>query len=397
MQSLQGPPSRPFLRLLVCLAALLLSVASCAPARAQGTSRADDSLPFERARHLRRGINTSIWFAQAPGRYTVDRLRALITADDFALMHRLGFDHIRLSIDPDPLLLWMNQRPEGIAFVGELDRVLHEANEQGLAVIVDIHPESRFKQELLTGSEPVHRFAALWRALAGHFAASDPSLVFFELMNEPEQTDPFRWIGIEEETVAAIRAVAPHHTLIATGAHWSGLEDLLETQPLADRNVIYTFHDYEPFPFTHQGATWTDPRVRPLRGVPYPSTPDNVSANIAQEPTPNGQLFVMNYGLNRWDAQRVERTVAFAAQWGELHHVPVFCGEFGVHKPFADPKARAAWTHDMRVALESHNIGWNMWDYQDNFGLVTKRNGVATPDPLLVDALGLHASGQTTP
>ena len=63
----------------------------------------------------------------------------------------------------------------------------------------------------------------------------------------------------------------------------------------------------------------------------------------------------------------------------------------GVHKPYADPKDRAAWLHDMRIALESHNIGWNMWDYQDNFGLVTKTNGkAAIPDPLLVQALGLH-------
>ena len=41
--------------------------------------------------------------------------------------------------------------------------------------------------------------------------------------------------------------------------------------------MIYTFHDYEPFPFTHQGATWTDPAVAPLRDVPYPSTPENVA------------------------------------------------------------------------------------------------------------------------
>ena len=351
-----------------------------------------NKLAFARAAHLRRGINASIWFAQAPGRYNVERLRSVITSDDFILMHRLGFDHIRLSVDADPLMPWLFHRPEGDAFVGELDRVVREANAQGLAVIVDIHPEEHFKQGLLQGSENVQRFAMLWGALAKHFAASDPTMVFFELCNEPEQTDPYRWVGIEGQLVEAIREAAPDHTIIATGAHWSGLQDLLETEPLADTNIIYTFHDYEPFPFTHQGATWTDARVRPLRSVPYPSTPDNVAPNLAQEPTANGKLFVENYGLDRWDAERVDRTIAFAAAWGEQHHVPVYCGEFGVHKPFADPKARAAWVHDMRIALEKHNIGWNMWDYQDNFGLVTKSNNTATPDPLLVEALGLHAA-----
>ncbi len=305
-------------------------------------------------------------------------------------MHRLGFDHIRLSVDADPLQPWLYHRPDGDAFVGELDRVIKEANAEQLAVIVDIHPEEHYKQTLLQGSEGVQRFTALWSSLASHLANTDPNLVVFEIMNEPEQSDAYRWVGIEAQVAEAIRQVAPNHTIIATGAHWSGLQDLLETAPLADPNVIYTFHDYEPFPFTHQGATWTDARVRPLRDVPYPSTPDNVAKNIAQEPNAYGKLFVEDYGLDRWDAQRVDRTIAFAAEWGKGHNVPVYCGEFGVHKPFANPKDRAAWLHDMRVALEAHNIGWNMWDYQDNFGLVTKTNGKASPDPLLIEALGLH-------
>ena len=44
----------------------------------------------------------------------------------------------------------------------------------------------------------------------------------------------------------------------------------------------------------------------------------------------------------------------------------------------------------MRVALEKNKIGWAMWDYQENFGLVTKTNGgPAVPDPAIVEALGL--------
>jgi hypothetical protein len=44
----------------------------------------------------------------------------------------------------------------------------------------------------------------------------------------------------------------------------------------------------------------------------------------------------------------------------------------------------------MRVALEKSHIGWAMWDYQTNFGVVTKQNGITTPDPDILDALGLH-------
>ena len=356
------------------------------------SAQSPNSLAFQHARHLQRGINTSDWFAQQPGNYGVERLRSFTTAEDLTLIHQLGFDHIRLSIDADPLVAWQRGQGDGTAFMGELDRVVQTANADGLAVIVDIHPESKYKATLLQGSEGVGRFAALWRSLAEHFKGTDPNLVFFEIMNEPEQSDSYRWQGIEGVVAQAIRGVAPNHTIIAAGAHYSGLDDLLVLEPIADPNVIYTFHDYEPFTFTHQGATWTDPREIPLRGVPYPSTPDNVVANEAQEPSIYGQYYVEEYGLARWDAERVDRTIAFAEKWGELHHVPVYCGEFGVHRPYAPPASRAQWLHDMRVTLEKHKIGWAMWDYQDNFGLVTKANGVATPDPQLVEALGLKTA-----
>ena len=354
-------------------------------------AQSPDRLAFQHAQHLQRGINTSNWFSQQPGNYGVERLRNVITASDLTLIHQLGFDHIRLSIDADPLVAWQRGGGDGTAFMGELDRVVGTANADGLAVIVDIHPESKYKQTLLQGSEGVQHFTMLWRSLAEHFKGTDPNLVFFEIMNEPEQSDTYRWQGIEGVVAQAIRSVAPNHTIIAAGAHYSGLDDLLALEPIADPNVIYTFHDYEPFTFTHQGATWTDPREIPLRGVPYPSTPDNVVPNEAQEPSLNGQYYVEEYGLARWDAERVDHTVAFAERWGQLHHVPVYCGEFGVHRPFAPPASRAQWLHDMRVSLEAHKIGWAMWDYQDNFGLVTKQNGVATPDPQLVQALGLQS------
>lgn len=375
-------------RLTAACGGLLLCMGQTAPAQQDGRS-----LAFAHAQHLRRGINTGSWFAQQPGNYGVERLRSYTTAADLKLIAQMGLDHIRLSIDADPLLAWQRGQAEGGAFVGELDRVVETANTDGLAVVVDIHPESRYKQSLLAGTEAVSRFAALWRALAEHFKNTDPSLVFFEIMNEPEQPDSFRWQGIEAQMAAAIHGAAPQHTVIAAGARYSGLDDLLQIQPLADANVIYTFHDYEPFAFTHQGATWTDPRQIPLRGVPYPSTPDNVAPNLAQEPTADGKYYIEQYGLDRWDAERVDRTLAFAAQWSTEHHAPLYCGEFGVHRPFAPAEARAAWLHDMRLSLERYKIGWAMWDYQDSFGLVTKANGgSAVQDRKVSDALGLKVA-----
>jgi hypothetical protein len=159
---------------------------------------------------------------------------------------------------------------------------------------------------------------------------------------------------------------------------------------VADANVIYTFHDYEPFPFTHQGATWTMAAVRPLRGVPYPSSPENIATAIAQEQSLVDQHWIDTYGLNRWDAARIRAELSFAGKWAALHHVPVYCGEFGVHEPYADPAMRAAWLRDTRTALEEQGIGWAVWDYQGSFAVVTKTEGKAAPIPAIAEALGLH-------
>ena len=319
----------------------------------------------------------------------MERLRTFTIIDDLKLIHQLGFDHIRLSIDSSPLLDWQNGRPEGQAFINELDRNVDFATSQGLAVIIDLHPENSYQKTLLQGNDPVDAFAHLRIALAKHFSDRDPNLIFIERMNEPEQSDTYRWQGIENMVALRIRQVAPAFTLIAAGAHYSGLEDLLVLQPLSRSNVIYTFHDYEPFPFTHQGATWTLPAVEPLHRVPYPSTPKNVADNMAQEPTLSAPFFVEQYGLDRWDAKRVDATIAFAEQWSKKYGVPVYCGEFGVHRPFADAGSRARWIQDMRVSLERHNLRWAMWDYQTNFGMVTKQAGKTIPDPAIVHALGL--------
>jgi aryl-phospho-beta-D-glucosidase BglC (GH1 family) len=351
---------------------------------------APTSIAFARAQHLQHGINTSIWFAQAPNNdYSVHRLQTFTTADDIVLIAKMGFDHCRISIDAGPLTAWQYAGKEA-DFMTELDRVVKVMLDNHLSVIIDIHPSSEYKAELFQGSTGVGNFVSLWRALAAHFAPTDPEHIFFEIMNEPEQNDPNRWLGIQATVVDAIRQAAPQNTIIASGAHWSGLTDLLVLEPLADPNIIYTFHDYEPFPFTHQGATWTSPEVRPERAIPYPSTPEVIAPKLDEEPTLAGQYFLNEYGENRWDAAHVENSIDFAAKWSTLHHVPVYCGEFGVLREYAPPAARAQWLHDMRTALEKNHIGWAMWDYQTNFGIVTKENGTTAPDQDIVNALGMH-------
>jgi endoglucanase len=353
-----------------------------------------------RAAQLRRGINTALWFSQLPGHTDVERLRSFITEDDLQLISQLGFDHIRLPVDPVPLEGWEHGDANGIAFMVELDRVIKAAEADGLNVILDLQPDEPYKQALLAGDESATAFATLWGSLATHYAQENPDRLFFELMNEPEQIDSVRWAAVETGAVTAIRAAAPEFTVIASALNLDKLPDLEQLQPLPLPNILYTFHNYDPIWFTHQGAPWAGAALGPLHDVPYPSTPENVLPNVDQETDDiYAKAYLRRYGLERWNAARVESLIHTAAAWGLKHHLPVYCGEFGVHRGPSAPADRERFLRDTRVALEHNHIGWAMWEYQVDFGMVTKENGKTTVDTGVVKALGLTpvVSSPTSP
>src|SRR5258708_1829718 len=86
------------LRLLV--SAVLLALISASPLLAQ-----DASLANRRAETLRHGINLSHWFAQAgdPKNYTKEHFDTYDTAQDMALIKAMGFDHVRFTLNCDPM------------------------------------------------------------------------------------------------------------------------------------------------------------------------------------------------------------------------------------------------------------------------------------------------------
>jgi aryl-phospho-beta-D-glucosidase BglC (GH1 family) len=385
------PTHRIASRLLIALSLCFLIIV---PSFSQQASDADNKLAFERASHLRRGINASIWFAQSTRDYSPQRLTTYITADDFKLIHQLGFDHVRLSIDPAPLLKAPLTDGMNADHLKLLDGAVKEILDNHLNVVLDIHPEGAYKHPLRTDKDAQDAFVQFWSIFATHYATqfpgSDPEHMFFEILNEPEVNDPAVWANLQGQVVPVIRKAAPAYTIVATAAHYSGLRDLLQFQPVSDRNVIYTFHDYEPFPFTHQGAGWTMDEVKHLSQIPYPSTPENIAPKLSEEQTLADQYWLNEYGLDQWNAARIASNISFARKWGEQYHVPVWCGEFGVFRDHSDPAMRAQWTHDMRVALEQNGIGWNMWDWRNNFGLATDVNGKRVADPEMVKALGLN-------
>ncbi|MGB3579170.1 MAG: hypothetical protein WBA08_23730, partial [Candidatus Sulfotelmatobacter sp.] len=109
------------------------------PAQSISTSSAQptSSVPASRIARLRRGINASEWFAQVYDQrgYTKDHFQSWTTSEDIALINSIGFDHVRLSVNPQPMMA--NHRPDELTadYLGYLDAAIKMILDQGLAVV----------------------------------------------------------------------------------------------------------------------------------------------------------------------------------------------------------------------------------------------------------------------
>jgi hypothetical protein len=176
---------------------LFLTAASWA--QVQPAKQLLSAVPAARLAHIRRGINLSEWFAQVydPKGYTKEHFESWTTALDIALIKSAGFDHVRLSVNPQPMMDAARRHDGSREYFGYLDAAVKMILDAGLAVEIDMHPDSDSKERLAKEDDFVERFADFWSMVAQHCASWDPDRVFFEILNEPEMRDAYRWYGVE--------------------------------------------------------------------------------------------------------------------------------------------------------------------------------------------------------
>src|SRR5579863_2887740 len=174
---------RHFLASVAVSFTLVISVVAQSSAGSEA-GRPGVNTAFARAQHLRHGINASGWFSQSRD-YSAFHTDRYTDADDIALIAKLGFDNVRLSIDGEELEQAFRSAEwggKGVSsdFVVRLDKAVDTILADGLAVQIDVHPAEQFNQQLRSGDNSVERFVELWRELAAHYSNRDPERVFFE-------------------------------------------------------------------------------------------------------------------------------------------------------------------------------------------------------------------------
>jgi len=362
----------------------MLALAGCAqipPVASGDTKPAADlnGVPQELLNHLTRGVNVTRWFGYVNNPNDTNFYLNYFKTEDFANFQRLGVRFVRLSITPK--VIYDNGQPKATALT-YVDWALDWFKAADIAVIFDFHDGGELKLD--AEGQDNSGFVTFWQAIAKHYQGQRENSLIFELMNEPVfRRNPEVWYALQEKTVQAIREIDPGRTLMVSGTGYSSADQLTKLRPLPEKNLIYTFHNYDPFLFTHQSATWASDNVKPLKHIPFPSSPEAV-AKIIDELSVASQAEVRRYGESRYDADYLLKQLKKGADWGRQNHVPVLLGEFGSLPTVAPPDSRARWFAAMRAAIMELKLSNAIWAYDDAMGLGRKRqpDGTVWLDPV---------------
>jgi endoglucanase len=375
-----------------------------------------------------RGIGMShvmAWAAIAPGpaRQFVFPPFADVSDAQFAgelrTLQRTGFEFVRFAVDPGPFLQFQGARRDRIDGI-LMDRV-HLILSAGLAVIVDFHPSDMHpdytaQQFTADATAPVFQsYLRLIERTAKLLGGMHSNKIALELMNEPPipQAD---WQPMLEQAYTAARHGSRDLPLVLEGGHEASAAALMEmsTAPFSgDPAIIYSFHYYDPYQFTHQGASWNPARY--LADVPYPARArpldDSLKATAAliaatDLPAPkkalayqDAQARLEDYRASGFDGRTIAADFAPVARWARSHGIPadhILLGEFGANRTASQQNGpgaaeRAQWFHDVRLTAETDGFGWAAWAYRGGGFALAQGDAGNDIEPRVAAALGLHS------
>lgn len=323
-----------------------------------------DSPAYQTAKLFLRGANLGNYLESPPHGWSVT-----IAAGEFAIMKAQGFDHVRVPVrwnaytGPAPDF---SLSPEIFARV---DFVVTNALAAKLAVLINIHDFDAFTSD---PADQTDKFLAIWRQIAAHYAAYG-NAVAFELLNEPKDAATTSVVNpIWARAITEIRKTNPHRTIFVGPGKWNQVSELKNLiLPPDDNNLIVSVHCYDPFYFTHQGASWAGPDVK-VTGIQFPGPP-------GKPLVPDAGLKLNNWvidWIDRYNTLPTEQNpsspLAFsgelklAHEWSDYYGRPVHVGEFGAFVR-ADPESRVRFYAAFRRTCEQDSLGWAMWDWSANF------------------------------
>ncbi|TVQ90180.1 MAG: T9SS C-terminal target domain-containing protein [Bacteroidetes bacterium] len=277
----------------------------------------------------------------------------------FKIMAELGFSHVRIPVRWSTPERSMEEPPYTIyeTFMNRIKQVVDTALKYQLHPIINMHHHDDLFQDPIGQKD---RFLAQWSQIASFFQDYPDSLLF-EVLNEPhDNLTPDLWNEFFAQALDTIRESNPTRTVLLGTALFGGLSGVPYLDVPEDSYLILSVHYYNPFQFTHQGASWVGDNSDEWLGTKWLDTEEE------------RQTIINEFNLIQ--------------QFTAEHNIPVHVGEFGAYST-ADLESRVRWTNFLARWFEEQSFSWAYWEFSAGFGIYNPNNGqFNTP---LVNAL-LH-------
>ena len=333
-------------------------------------SSCGEQKPVKEGFIIKRGTNLSHWLSQSTVRG--EERAKHIQEDDFARLAELGFDFVRIPIDEEQF--WDeqgNQLPEAWTLLTD---ALDLAGKYHLRAIVDLHiirahyfnaSNEGGANILFTSEEAQQGLINLWSQLQDVLEKYDTDMVAYEFMNEPVAPEHEMWNQLVAKVHTAIRAREPERTLVVGSNMWQGVETFKYLRvPEGDKNLVLSFHYYNPMLLTHRGAWWT-----PVGAYDGPITyPGKLVSDEDFAAAPDSLKSLLEpYNQTEWNRDRIYADMKDAIDVAKSLGLQLFCGEWGVYEP-VDRDVAYAWTKDMLSVFDEFGVAWTTWCYDADFG-----------------------------
>jgi len=331
----------------------------------------------------RSGINLGGWVSQCS--MEKEHIKTFIKKEDIKKIASWGLDHIRLPFDY-PILEDDNNpfhyKEDGFEII---DNLLCWCKEYSLNLIIDMHmaPGYAFYNDandnVLFSDENVQkRFISIWQELAKRYIKERDNIIF-ELLNEIVDAHGAVWNNNARKTIEGIRSIDDKRYILLGGANYNSVNELNNLEIYDDDHIIYNFHFYEPFLFTHQRAGWT-----PLKNIdinqPYPGKIEGMEKlkeyfkdkkpDQGKSMTPD-IIFDKNFLLHM---------ISPAVKFAEQTKKELYCGEYGAIE-LADLESRIKYMFDINEIFEQNKFGRALWSYKGmNFSTIDENGNSISKD-----------------
>ena len=284
-----------------------------------------------------------------------------ITEKDIEYIASLGLDHIRLGFDQ--LVIEEKQGVYRDNIFCLIDNFIGWCEKYGLNVVLNLHKaignycDIKEEKELLDDEELQQRFIDMWCAFEKRY--SNKPLAAFELLNEVRDVNPELWNNLAEKSVLALRKLNKTRKIIIGSISWNDPAFLDKLKLFDDENIIYTFHTYAPFEFTHQRGVLQPTTLFYNREMPYPCDIERYRDAV-----------LVGYGqkdafeeFDRMDKEYIKASLQPAVDFVKQNPTKtLWCGEFGTIR-HANIKWRENWMRDVISVLKENGIPYCVWNY----------------------------------